>query len=258
MTKYNLERVTITGADGNSNIERLMEISQEFPFVEWGILVSRRAEGTPRFPGREWIDEFVEVCQAQDTPIDVSMHVCGAWVRQMLVGDLEWSELPSVRHICQRVQINTHAELHKSTTGLWKSLKEQIDKEFIFQWDGINDHLTYAAFAGGLKVAALFDTSGGAGILPLSWPKPIKSFPCGYAGGLGPENVAQQLRNIGRVCDQPFWIDMERNVRTFNDAGLDIASVRKVLHIAKQFLRVDKRSAEEVHGEGPIASTQRR
>lgn len=51
-----LERVTITGADDSTDISQLVELSQEFPFVEWGILVSRRSEGGPRFPSREWID----------------------------------------------------------------------------------------------------------------------------------------------------------------------------------------------------------
>lgn len=127
-----------------------------------------------------------------------------------------------------------------------------LEKEFIFQWDGVNDHLTYASFAAGLKVAALFDTSGGAGQLPLSWPKPIAAFPCGYAGGLGPDNVAEQLRSIARVCQQPFWIDMERNVRSFDDQDLDLTAVRRVLYSSRQFLRFEKQEAvrdEELYGQ---------
>lgn len=124
-----LERVTITGADDRSDIKKLLEISEEHPFVEWGILVSLRSEGMPRFPGREWIDEFVAACRESNKPIDVSMHVCGKWVRQLLVGELEWSDLPSVCDIAQRVQINTHAELHTSSVGIWKSLKQQSEKE---------------------------------------------------------------------------------------------------------------------------------
>ncbi|MHB1675039.1 MAG: hypothetical protein ACYCSP_12405 [Acidobacteriaceae bacterium] len=38
-----LETVTITGADDSTDIVELAELSEEFPFVEWGILISARA-----------------------------------------------------------------------------------------------------------------------------------------------------------------------------------------------------------------------
>lgn len=223
----NLKRVTITGADDSTDIRQLTELSMEFPFVEWGILVSKRHEGSFRFPGRDWIDRFSAI--ASFGKMQVSMHVCGLWVRQMFKGELDWRDLPACVEVCQRIQINTHAEAHVSTTGLLKSLFDEKDKEFIFQWDGVNDHLVFAALAYGAKVSALFDTSGGAGILPDSWPTPANEFWCGYAGGLGPKNVVNQVRKITSVCGKPFWIDMERRVRTEDDSALDMIAVRNVL-----------------------------
>ena len=35
-----LDRVTITGADDSIHVEQLAELSQAYPYVEWGILVS--------------------------------------------------------------------------------------------------------------------------------------------------------------------------------------------------------------------------
>jgi hypothetical protein len=223
----NLKRVTITGADNSTSIQALSELSIEFPFVEWGILVSAKQEGSFRFPGRNWIDRFAAV--ASLGKLAVSTHVCGRWVREMFKGELDWRDLPSCLDICQRVQINTHAEQHVSTTGLLKSLFDEKDKEFIFQWDGVNNHLTYAALAYGLNVSALFDTSGGAGVLPDHWPTPANEFWYGYAGGLGPKNVVAEIRNIELVCPKPFWIDMERRVRTEDDSALNLESVHSVL-----------------------------
>jgi len=80
-----------------------------------------------------------------------------------------------------------------------------------------------------VETAILFDLPGGAGILPAEWPAPRASLPCGYAGGLDPENVEDQLQRIASVCDRPFWIDMERRVRSNDDSILDIAKVRQVL-----------------------------
>lgn len=220
-----LERVTITGADDTTSIPQLVELSQEFPFAEWGILVSRRSEGSTRFPSRDWIDEFMAVSYG----LQLSMHICGAWVRQMFVGELRWEDLPSCFPVVERIQINTHAQQHASTSAFTDKLAERPNVQFIFQWDGVNDHLIYAAKACGLNVAALFDTSGGAGILPDKWVPPAHEFPCGYAGGLGPDNVVEQIRKIEAVCTKAFWIDMERRVRTPDDSHLDMDSVRRVL-----------------------------
>lgn len=226
-----LTKVTITGADDNTNLEDLLRLSRAFPFVEWGILVSLNSEGSSRFPSRKWIEEFS--AWAKTYKWNVSTHVCGTWVRQMLVGELNWMDLPDVIHITQRIQINTHAQPHTSTTGLIRSLSEARaiainELGFIFQWDGINDHLIYAPLAYGLKVSALFDTSHGAGKLPGSWQKPAKEFPCGYAGGLGPENITEQLLLIEKAAGKKdYWVDMEGRVRT--DGNLDASKVEKVL-----------------------------
>lgn len=112
-----------------------------------------------------------------------------------------------------------------------------ISAEFPFvEWDGVNDHLTYAALGYSLKISALFDTSGGAGVLPASWPKPTSKFWCGYAGGLGPLNVVEQIERIEGICEQPYWIDMERRVRSENDSKLDLQAVRLVLQAAKPYI----------------------
>jgi hypothetical protein len=233
----NLKRVTITGADDSTSVPNLVDLSIEFPFVEWGILVSKKQEGSYRFPLREWIDRFAEV--TSNYTLQVSTHVCGSWVRQMFTGELDWKELPNCLRVSQRVQINTHAERHVSTLGLVDSLGHYATKQFIFQWDGVNSHLTYAADAYGFDVAALFDLSGGAGTLPEYWPQPTSAFWCGYAGGLGPDNVIEQLCKIDSICPKPFWIDMERRVRTEDDSALDLDAVRRVLVACKQHMETD-------------------
>lgn len=238
-----LKTVTITGADDSTPIEDLISLSREFPFVEWGILVSARSEGSYRFPSRNWINELT--CEVNHlvrsaNPIHLSTHVCGRWVRQMFVGELDWLHLPSIATVSQRIQINTHAERHTLTTGMIRSLDEgksisiHDSPQFIFQWDGVNNLFVYAAKAYGLNVAALFDTSGGAGQLPDAWPEPAKEFDCGYAGGLGPDNVEGQLRIIEQRCvGRDFWIDMERRVRTDDDSRLELDKVRKVLELCQ-------------------------
>jgi hypothetical protein len=124
-----LHTVTITGADDSTNVADLVALSREFPFVEWAILVSKRNEGSFRFPARDWINSFVDVATANN--LKVASHMCGRWVRDLLKGILDWSEVPNVLSIAQRVQINTHAVPHEIGCDLFLRLAEQEPKQFI-------------------------------------------------------------------------------------------------------------------------------
>lgn len=226
--------VTITGADDSTNIHHLIALSQRYRFVEWGILVSEKQEATPRFPSRAWINKFDMVARDFGR-VNVSTHLCGKWVRQLLKGELNWDHVPTVARLGQRVQINTHAEAHESATGMAENMlavsgSASNTKRFIFQWDGINGHNAMAAMSMGVNAAILFDASGGAGLLPEAWPRALSGIPCGYAGGLGPDNVVEQVNLIAKASrGEQFWIDMERRVRTPDDSALDMAAVESVL-----------------------------
>lgn len=69
----------------------------------------------------------------------------------------------------------------------------------------------------------LFDASGGRGVGPLQWPDPIEGKLCGYAGGMGPTNVAFELERVSQhTGNRPFWIDMEGGLRNTEDC-LDLS-----------------------------------
>jgi len=226
-----LETVTITGADDSTDIVELAELSEEFPFVEWGILISKSQEGGFRFPSRKWIDALRQIAQARK--LNVATHMCGRWVRDLLIGKVDWNFLPACIAVSQRVQINIHKPFLVSARALSQRLLEQEGKRFIFQSDGVSDNLAYAMHTRDVPVAALFDTSGGTGLLPGAWPTLRTQFPCGFAGGLGPDNVLVQLDQINKVCsdDFPTWIDMETRVRVPDNSALDMVSVRQVLEL---------------------------
>lgn len=228
-----LNKVTITGADDNTNVSDMVTLSKAFPFVEWGILVSEKRQGAPRFPSRGWISFFAG--QAAIHGMNVSTHICGKWVRDLYVGELDFNTLPDCIYPSKRVQINTHGERHVSTAGYLRNLVQNSDKTFIFQLDGVNDHLMYAARAEGLSIAGLYDLSHGAGHTPLRWPYSRIGYDCGYAGGLGPVNVLEQLGKIESVADRDYWIDMEKNVRSEYGDTLDLGKVARVLSITKLF-----------------------
>lgn len=262
----NLDRVTITGPDNSIRPEDLIPLSKEFPFVEWGILFSASNHGGPRFPSIDWLLDFRNVARREH--FNLSLHICGRYVRQILIGETPqavWGVIDDY----QRMQLNFHAEKNECKPA--ECLKALVafsnhgEREFIFQIDGErgNTHLENISAemdnVDYIEAVGLFDISGGTGILPTEWPEPqyldvtpgpdgegIESYRYhGYAGGLGPDNLAEQIPLIGKASKGcRFWIDMETKVRSDSDRRFDLAKVRRCLEISKPFVKVDSRPSQ--------------
>jgi len=229
--------VTMTGADGNTNPADLIALSQEFPFVEWGILLSATQEGSKRFSSGAWISDFAEAMDDHglEEPVNTSGHLCGRWLRALLKGEMRCPHFNL--GIFQRVQLNFHGETHEVYHDNFIDILQRIlltGRKIIFQLDGVNNYILNNAIASGISGQALFDLSHGAGIAPNQWPWPLKHTRCGYAGGLGPDNLAWELERIAdKVGDKQIWIDMETKVRSHDDKLFDLDKVRRCLEIAK-------------------------
>ena len=109
--------------------------------------------------------------------------------------------------------------------------------QIIFQLDDVNNSLQDIAKKGGIDAVGLFDLSGGDGILPTQWPQSNQYI--GYAGGLSPDNLLQQLYAIETVCGSEIWIDAETHVRSNNDQLFDLDLVDKFLSIAEPYVITD-------------------
>lgn len=250
-----LERVTITGADNMTSIRRMLELSDQYPFVEWGVLVSGSAH-TDRFPSDDWIHELIRANQNrvfdEKAPMNLSMHLCGSWVTQLLKGKLNIGELPALLTQVQRLQINTHAAPHTISDSAYPLLVE-LSKAMrdgqgtiIFQGDRVNEAFAAAAllFTPFLSTAILYDQSHGAGVLPDKWRPSSRFMHAGYAGGLGPDNLHDQLPLISLAAGshglttglEGFWIDMEGKVCTQGE-GLNIPAVERVLQICEPWVK---------------------
>jgi hypothetical protein len=239
-----LDRVTITGADDSTKPEALFNLSEEFPFVEWGILFSKSNQGEPRYPSTKWIHEFLE---KMDKWIDsgkprlkLSAHLCGRWVRDVVL-DGKFTFYEESPENCwpyfQRIQLNFHAHKHPPCSGFLPAIQKHDRREFIFQLDGVNDVVWKGARDKGISAVPLFDRSGGAGVVPNAWPRAYPGAYNGYAGGLGPDTLEEELKKIAVAAGtERIWIDMETRVRSNNDRTFDIAKVRSCLEISKPFV----------------------
>lgn len=235
-----LNKVTVTGAGDGIDPKDLWSIQEEYPFVEFGILLSRKAStgsGSVRFPSRSWLKGLVSQSNKQGSRLHLSGHLCGEWVRGFLTGhflDFDSQITPGLGELFQRFQINTHAEPHEHSVELYDLLQHLANgnQSVIFQLDE-NDGSRIAAEVvsnGWKNVAGLFDLSHGAGVLPEDWPKPLLNLHCGYAGGLSPENVASQLKHIEQLSAYT-WIDAETHL--FQNGRFDLSRVRSFLDAAK-------------------------
>lgn len=81
----------------------------------------------------------------------------------------------------------------------------------------------------------LFDASRGNGVRPSHWPDPFPNKRCGYAGGLNPDTIEEDLAAIDRAAGSAtVWIDLETGVRT-NDE-LDMEKVETVIAAASKYV----------------------
>jgi len=248
-----VEKVTVTGADDSIRPEELIPIAKEFPFVEFGILLSKKQTGAKRFPSLKWLQELNSNvwCQyplwLKNRRMNLAGHLCGRWVRDLCLGNTDFLRQFGFNWgMFDRLQFNFHAEPHevdyeKFALALQRGLRSVLAgrQSFIFQMDRVNDEMFHRLKNQedrGVFVSPLFDASGGAGILPRQWPRQISGRYCGYAGGLGPENVQQELERISKVATGLIWIDAETRLRSENDMVFDLEKVRLFLEASKPWV----------------------
>ena len=240
-----ITKVTVTGADDSVSPRSLLEIAEEFPFVEFGILLSKNQLGCTRFPSADWLRGLQEVCNSLPKfGINLSGHICGRWVREILLGKWPFDDLMELLgpdfydHLFGRWQLNTHGVTHEWRPEFISSPKQHWLREIIFQYDRANNEVLQAAIDSGAEnIFVLYDLSHGAGVLPRSWPGLIPGLRNGYAGGLSPENVFEQCKKIQlTVGEASIWIDAETHLRCESGRFFDLHKVRDFLRNAQPFV----------------------
>lgn len=241
-----LTRVTITGADDGVDPMALVDLSREFPFVEWGVLMSTGRQGSPRYPTSSWKQRLNRI--PRTFPIHIAAHFCGKITRDTVAGSPFW--LSQVREIWHCLARLPRIQLNGFTMPAPLFLKEILfdrqealaspwtHNEFILQIVTRENLGAAADIARQMpRASILFDPSGGRGIESNDWPRPPIGVCMGYAGGIKPETVVRVLEEIGYV-EQDFWIDMESGVRT--DDKFDLKLVRQVLEAARLYVPVSR------------------
>ena len=243
-----LERMTFTGVDERTDIAELLILHNKFAedrynskIIEFGFLYSHNDQGKQnKYPSFSFLTKMGKLNKALD--LNFALHLCGTAASSYLFE--EDTELTELAGRFTRVQLNINGnKLQKEgidNTVLAEKIVEGNHSlpEIILQCNSVNEWLcTLLNSLENYDPNLLFDTSGGLGKSPDSWPKPLNQSYCSYAGGLGPDTLMQDLLDISKVTGGCIeGIDMESKVRT-ND-WFDLYKVKTCLDIWDKFNEV--------------------
>ena len=224
----NLHVVSLTGADDRVAPAALRALSEQFPVVEWAILSSQKQQGASRYPTEDWVAAFHRECP----DVNKAIHLCGRDVDAFLAG-AGWV-LDKVSQF-DRIQLNFNQRRQPKDLEALARVANGLEQTIILQHNSANETLWEQLRGEIPRLAFLFDSSGGRGLHPdAGWPAMLPGTVCGFAGGLGPHNVASELATIaGIAAGQRFWLDMESKLRAELDDRFLVDTCRAVLTAVK-------------------------
>lgn len=230
-----LQHITFTGIDWKTDLNELSEIQKEYPYVEWGVLVSKNWKSNGN---RYFNPTFLK---SIDNNLNLSAHMCGHIARETVNGNLDpfltWADECS--YMFRRCQLNISGYETNPEKFIYRGNMSDYFGEVILQQKGVDNCDLFMKSMSDKHISILLDASGGNGINTnielLDVPTPTK---VGYAGGINSDNVAEKLTYLEENCKTPYWIDMEAGVRT-ND-WFDTEKVRQVLEICDPIINKQK------------------
>jgi hypothetical protein len=234
MTLIKPTRITLTGADPSCSVDALIGLLEEAPGLELAFLYSEARQGSGRYPPAGWIRETVETIEQCIGPGRVALHVCGRARIRFLDGKEVDPELGNLDAF-GRIQLNGRLT-QEHVIGVLEQSRAHPQRLLIVQFEhSVGLRAALPPFVSGVQV--LFDSSGGRGIVRAHWPRPLVGFTCGYAGGLGPDNLRWELPRIAAAArGAPYWIDMENQLREQDRFRVERARavLRELTHVDSQ------------------------
>ncbi|MCQ2562032.1 MAG: hypothetical protein MJ158_00185 [Alphaproteobacteria bacterium] len=221
-----LRYITCSDPREHNSVKSILDLAT-LPHVEIAVQChpSKMSDGMPR---NIWFTELLKQAK-QLWHTNLAIHINQEWADSICTKGiipqplLEWMQIEKTHNhpLIQRVQLNmskTTAE-NINPQKLAEIIKQFSHQEFILQYNDKTKQAVSKLNKTGCKFSLLFDASGGNGIQPTTWKKPVyKKHLQGYSGGLSPENVIQNLDKIAKVVpkDASIWIDAEGKLKSQN------------------------------------------
>ena len=202
-----ISTVSILGVDDSISPTDLVDISQMYPFVEWGLNLCSSTDIRQCYPSESWLDELIS---SQDH-LRLRGVLHGRWERDMLNGFLSIKlENPRLWNALGKVQVDV--------SNGWGSLIESLqlipDKDVVLSLD---EYLSFFSDANYL--------------LPKS--QMFKGPPhCGYS--ITDTDIDVLFSDI----DVPFWVSVE-GFRAKDGITMDLLKVEHFLDLAEDYVNHD-------------------
>ena len=187
---------------------------------------SKMSKGMPR---NIWFEQLLHEFKQIDR-VKLAIHINNEWAQDIctkgIIPDIiyDWMKIEKShnRPLIKRIQLNMSQNTADNIdiNGLHAIFYEFRHTEFIFQYNDKTKDAIEKLHKSGAKFSLLFDASGGNGVSPENWQKPVYTeHPMGYSGGLSPTNVVQNLKKIEKLVpdNQDIWIDAEGKLKSSDD-----------------------------------------
>ena len=215
-------KISFTGIDKNTNVDKLVELQTKYPEIEFGFLVSTantNMNTNNRYPS------LITLQKLKNKGLNLALHVCGKLARNVAkTGSLDEVKefMGPYFDMFSRIQLNL---VGSTVTTL---VTETYDKQIIIQTnlDEPRSNATYQAYIDAKldNIVFLSDKSGGHGIVGE-----FDYFDTdyqGFAGGINPDNVLTIKEETDILWEKNYWLDMESGVRT--DDWFDLSKVEDI------------------------------
>jgi len=197
-------------------------------------------------PRNRWFDYLVRL--ALYTDMNLAIHINNEWSKDICANGkipeiiLDWITLEKATNqpVIKRIQLNMSEETAQNIKqhALAQIIHDFPNQEFILQYNNKTKVAVEKLHQTGAKFSLLFDASGGRGVAPNSWQKPIyDEHPMGYSGGMSPENVMQNLNDINMLVPQNrvIWIDAEGKLKPEGEKYMDVSKAMRYVKLANSW-----------------------
>ena len=245
-----LRYITCSDPREFNDIHDIVKLAEMSPRVEIAVQLhpSKASSGMPR---NEWFHELCGCCVKDGHDINLAAHVNQEWCEEICrTGEIpmELREFFGLYRknlgfspLVKRWQLNMSNTAVRDINydAVKKLFMRNDDHEFIIQYNDRTKNATWVLHEMRANFSLLYDASGGRGLSPDTWNKPVfENVPMGYSGGMSPDNVVKNLRKISSVVPknrEDIWIDAEGKLKT--DDKFDISLARQYITKAERWLK---------------------
>lgn len=228
-----LKTIVCSGVNEKNDVDDAIRFLKEHSCIEFGVQCSPRKAGyqTPRF---EWLQELTAKLAEKQIKGRIALHLNEGFATSFCEGMVppEIIELLNNDNIIGRLQLNFkigRETFNGKTTPDFTKLQNAVSSvpthRIILSASRPNLPFIQMAHHHGMPFDVLFDDSFGEGKLPDTQRPPLfEDVFQGYAGGLSPENIVQELDKISKVAKTNIFIDAEGKLKDNNSFSFERAT----------------------------------